>query len=63
LLSLLHSEAETLKAVDKASLKLTENDITQIKKYLSRTQEALEAVVDVVHQNADDLSVIETHLK
>lgn len=32
-------------------------------RYLSRAQEALEATVDVVRENADDLNVIETHLK
>uniref|UniRef100_A0A915PM80 Nucleoporin Nup54 alpha-helical domain-containing protein n=1 Tax=Setaria digitata TaxID=48799 RepID=A0A915PM80_9BILA len=63
LLAILRDEAETLKTADGTRLKLTESDVKQIKKYLSRAQEALEAVVDVVRESIDDLDIIETHLK
>ncbi|VDO58988.1 unnamed protein product [Onchocerca flexuosa] len=50
LLAVLRNEAETLKAPDGTRLKLTESNVAQIKRYLTRTQEALEAVVDVFEE-------------
>uniref|UniRef100_A0A8R1Y4D3 Nup54 domain-containing protein n=1 Tax=Onchocerca volvulus TaxID=6282 RepID=A0A8R1Y4D3_ONCVO len=63
LLTVLRDEAETLKTPDGTRLKLTESNVAQIKRYLSRTQEALEAVIDVVRESTDNLDIIETHLK
>ncbi|EFO23961.1 hypothetical protein LOAG_04523 [Loa loa] len=63
LLTILRSEAETLKAADGTRLKFTESDVAQIKRYLSRAQEALERVIDVVRESTEDLDIIEKHLK
>ncbi|VDK83412.1 unnamed protein product [Litomosoides sigmodontis] len=51
LLAILHGDAEILKATSGTKLKLTESDLTQIKRYLYRAQEALERVVDVAIKN------------
>ncbi|CAG9532830.1 unnamed protein product [Cercopithifilaria johnstoni] len=63
LLTILRGEGENLKTANETKLKLTESDVTQIKRYLYRAQEALEIVVDAVHESTDTLDIIEAHLK
>ncbi|KHN76199.1 Nuclear pore complex protein Nup54 [Toxocara canis] len=63
LLSLLRDKSDALKAAGEESVVLNDEETAQIRKYLSRSQQALESIVSVVRSNTNDVNIITTHLQ
>ncbi|VDK51949.1 unnamed protein product [Anisakis simplex] len=59
LMAILRDKSDALKtASDGEAIVLKDEEVTQIRKYLSRCQQALESIVSVVRSNKSDVSVI-----
>uniref|UniRef100_A0A0N5AFT9 Nup54 domain-containing protein n=1 Tax=Syphacia muris TaxID=451379 RepID=A0A0N5AFT9_9BILA len=58
LLTFLRSNSEVLKLHQESTISLKDVETAQIRKYLSRCQQALEAIVSVVNRNLDDLKIM-----
>lgn len=58
LIKIMREEGDTLKAFQKPSIVLKEEDASQIKKYLSRSQKGLESMVSCVNSNLNDLKIM-----
>lgn len=58
LLDFLRSNPDVLKPTAESPISLKDSEAAQIKKYMSRCQQALEAVVSVVNSNLNDLKIM-----
>uniref|UniRef100_A0A0M3I0S2 Nup54 domain-containing protein n=2 Tax=Ascaris TaxID=6251 RepID=A0A0M3I0S2_ASCLU len=63
LLAILRDKSDVLRAAGGESIVLKDEELAQIRKYLSRCQQALESIVAVVRSNTNDVNIIATHLE